>query len=188
MTVIDINLEEEMKIMRKTNVKRIMRLAVFIIFFVGVTTLGQVPRRSEQGAGAGIAPNAQAKDQGEEKSVGKSCTERTVRGIYAFALTGSVIGVGPIAVSGTTTFDGEGGFSITGTINTTTLNPVLEGTFAGTYLVNSTDCTATATVTTPGVFGYTDLHFKAVIVDRGEEVRYLIINPGIVFAGATVKQ
>jgi hypothetical protein len=33
-----------------------------------------------------------------------------------------------------------------------------------------------------------DLHFKAVIVDRGEEVRYLIINPGIVFAGATVKQ
>ena len=172
--------------MRKTNFKRMMPSAILVILFVGVITLG-VPSSGEERIGAAIAPNAQAEKQGEGKGVGR-CSERTVRGVYAFALTGSVIGVGPIAASGTTTFDGEGGFSITGTINTTTLNPVLEGTFTGTYEVNPDDCTATATVTTPGVFGYTDLHFKAVIVDRGEEVRYLITNPGIVFAGATVKQ
>lgn len=176
--------------MRKTNVKRMMPLLIFVIFFVAMFALWQVPRSGEEGGGAGIVPNAQAMEKNNEKDVGRSCTERTVKGTYAFALTGSVIGVGPIAASGTTTFDGEGIFSITGTINTTTLNPVLEGTFTGTYSVNPDNCTGTATVTipTPGIFGYTDLHFKGVIVDRGEEVRYLITNPGIVVAGAFVRQ
>jgi len=123
-----------------------------------------------------------------EKRNEERCSERTVRGTYAFALTGSVIGVGPIAASGTTTFDGKGKFSITGAINTTTLSPLIEGTFHGTYSVNRDDCTATATVNTPGVFGFTDLNFRAVIVDEGQEIRYLITNPGIVFAGATVRQ
>jgi hypothetical protein len=99
-----------------------------------------------------------------------------------------VITVGPIAASGTTTFDGEGNVSLTGAINTTTLNPILEGTFTGTYTVNPDDCTGLVVVNTPGVFGYTDLHFKGVIINQGQEVRYLITDPGIVFAGATVRQ
>ncbi len=135
----------------------------------------------DEGRSTGLVPTAQAKNLGR-------CTERTVRGTYAFALTGSVINVGPIAASGTTTFDGEGTVSITGAINTTTLNPILEGTFTGTYTVNPDDCTASAVVTTPGVFGYTDLHFRGVIINKGDEIRYLITDPGIVFAGATVRQ
>ena len=133
--------------------------------------------------GRGIVPTA----HGQEKAA-KKCSERTVRGTYGFALTGHVQGVGPIAASGTTTFDGEGYFSITGRINTATGDPVLEGTFPGTYTVSPDGCTASATVTTPGVFSYTELHFEAVILENGREIRYLITNPGIVFAGATVKQ
>ncbi|MGI8837612.1 MAG: hypothetical protein ACR2H4_13390 [Pyrinomonadaceae bacterium] len=79
---------------------------------------------SPAGRSAGLVPTAQAKTAGR-------CSERTIKGTYAFALTGSVINVGPIAASGTTTFDGEGNVSLTGAINTTTLNPTVEGTFTG---------------------------------------------------------
>lgn len=154
-----------------------LTLAAFSLISLAVIT------SAREGGREPFAPPAQVDKPNEEK-----CSERTVRGTYAFALTGSVIGVGPIAASGTTTFDGKGKFSITGAINTTTLNQLIEGTFHGTYTVNRDDCTATATVTTPGVFGFTDLNFRAVIVDEGHEIRYLITNPGIVFAGATVRQ
>ena len=152
-------------------------LAVFSLFSLITTASAR-----ERGRVPFTAP-AQIDRTNEER-----CSERTVRGTYAFALTGSVIAVGPIAASGTTTFDGKGKISITGAINTTTLNPVIEGTFHGTYVVNPDDCTATASVTTPGVFGFMELNFRAVIVNKGEEIRYLITNPGIVFAGATVRQ
>jgi hypothetical protein len=152
-----------------------------VIFCAAGIALMVVSPFGDEARSAGLVPTAQA------KSVGR-CSEHTVRGTYAFALTGSVVDVGPIAASGTTTFDGEGNVSITGAINTTTSSAVLEGTFTGTYTVNPDDCTAFAVVTTPGVFGYTDLHFRAVIINKGEEVRYLITDPGIVFAGSTVRQ
>jgi hypothetical protein len=149
-----------------------------VVFCAAVIALVIV---SPAGRSADLVPTAQAKTAGR-------CSERTLKGTYAFALTGSVINVGPIAASGTTTFDGEGDVSITGAINTTTLSPIVEGTFTGTYTVNPDDCTGSVVVTTPGVFGYTDLHFKGVIINQGQEVRYLITDPGIVFAGATVRQ
>ena len=152
-----------------------------VVFCAAVIALVIVSPFGNEGRSAGLVPTAQAKTAGR-------CSERTVKGTYAFALTGSVINVGPIAASGTTTFDGEGNVSLTGAINTTTLNPILEGTFTGTYTVNPDDCTGNVVVTTPGVFGYTDLHFKGVIINQGQEVRYLITDPGIVFAGATVRQ
>jgi hypothetical protein len=152
-----------------------------VAFCTAVIALVIVSPIGDEGRSAGLVPTAQAKTAGR-------CSERTVKGTYAFALTGSVINVGPIAASGTTTFDGEGNVSLTGAINTTTLNPTVEGTFTGTYTVNPEDCTGSVVVTTPGVFGYTDLHFKGVIINQGQEVRYLITDPGIVFAGATVRQ
>lgn len=152
-------------------------LAVLSLFSSFVTASARA------GRGKQIDVPVQAGKINEEK-----CSERTVRGTYAFALNGSVIGVGPIAASGTTTFDGRGKFSISGAINTTTMSPLIVGSFLGVYQVNPDDCTATATVTTPGVFGFTELNFRAVIVNKGEEIRYLIANPGIVFAGATVRQ
>jgi hypothetical protein len=172
--------------MPKINKKRNVSTMTSVIVFASCL-LAAVFVFCSSGAGntADLVPTVIAHDQEHN---GRRCSKRTVKGTYAFALQGNVNGVGPIAASGTTTFDGRGHVSLTGTINTTTLNPVVEGTFEGTYNVNSEDCTGTATFTTPGVFGFTDLHLKGVILNNGEEIRYLITDPGIVFAGSTARQ
>ncbi|HXH07635.1 MAG TPA: hypothetical protein VNI83_13720 [Vicinamibacterales bacterium] len=120
---------------------------------------------------------------------GQPCSERTVEGSYAFALQGNVHGIGPIAVAGTTSFDGQGSTSIEGFVATTTGAPAIRAAISGSYTVEP-DCTgsATYTVPAPGLFGFTQLRFDGVIVDNGEEIRYLITTPGITFAGATVRQ
>jgi hypothetical protein len=172
--------------MPKINVKRnISTLTSVIVVASCLLTVAIVLYGGGAGDMTDLVPTVRAHDQDHN---GRRCSKRTVKGTYAFALQGNVVGVGPIAASGTTTFDGRGHVSLTGTINTTTLNPVVEGTFEGTYRVNSEDCTATATFTTPGIFGFTDLHFRGVILNNGEEIRYLITDPGIVFAGATARQ
>lgn len=165
------------------------------LFALGaVVNFGQKGHLSGLVHAAGVPKVADGQGKGQDdpfdRAKSKFCSLGTVKGTYAFGLTGSVIGVGPIGASGTTTFDGEGNFSITGYVNTTTLNPVQHGTFNGTYTVNPVDCTASATVNVPapGLFGLTQVEFQAVIVDEGREIRYLITTPGVAFAGATVRR
>jgi hypothetical protein len=127
--------------------------------------------------------------QAQAQSAG--CSELTVKGRYAFALQGNVKGIGPIATSGTTTFDGKGSANITGFINTRSGAPAIKASIDGTYTVNPQDCTGSATfkIPAPGLFdAFTKLRFEAVIVNRGEEIRYLITTPGVVFAGSSVRQ
>lgn len=122
---------------------------------------------------------------------GTPCSVSTLKGPYAFAIPGHVQGVGPIAAAGTTSFDGLGRTTIKGFINTTTSAPPTQATLTGTYTVDPQTCTGSATYTAPppGLFGrFTQLRFEAVIVRNGEEVRYLITTPGVVFAGASVRQ
>lgn len=127
-------------------------------------------------------PSAQAQE----------CSESTVEGSYAFAIQGNVARIGPIAASGITTFDGEGLATITGFINTRRIRiPAFDVSIDGTYTVDPEDCTGSATFTIPGpgLFDrFTELQFEAVIVNQGEEIRYLITTPGVVFAGASVRQ
>jgi hypothetical protein len=121
----------------------------------------------------------------------QECSERTIRGSYAFALQGSVAGIGPIAASGTTSFDGTGLANITGFINTRRGAPAIEVSIDGTYTVDPEECTGSATFQVPGpaLFDqFQELEFEGVIVNRGEEIRYLITTPGIVFAGSSVRQ
>jgi hypothetical protein len=150
---------------------------------VGITVSGSA-------GGEGLeAPAPIARAQG--KGPGAKCSERTVKGRYAFALQGTVAVVGPLAASGTTTFDGNGFANITGFINTTTGAPAIEASIDGTYTVDPHDCTGSATfsIPAPGFFDrFTELRFEGVIVDRGEEIRYLITTPGVVFAGNSVRQ
>ena len=130
--------------------------------------------------------------QAQGKGPNTKCSERTVKGRYAFALQGTVANnIGPLAASGTTTFDGNGLANITGFINTTSGAPAIEASIDGTYTVNPHDCTGSAIfkIPAPGLFDqFTELRFEAVIVNRGEEIRYLITTPGVVFAGNSVRQ
>ena len=186
--------------MNRAHLKRTMTLVLSGVFLAGLLALAATFGSRENAVVAkSLIPAAQAQESHaagqdlQENYYGRPklsyCTARTVKGTYAFGLSGNVIGVGPIGASGTTTFDGEGNFSITGAVNTTTLIPAQEGTFTGTYTVDP-DCTARATVEipAPGLLGFTKIDFRGVIIDRGSEVRYLITTPGVVLAGATVKQ
>ena len=119
-------------------------------------------------------------------SDGQQCSLSSVEGTYGFALVGNVVDVGPISTSGTTTFNGTG--NDTGAFAVTTFDTFQRFTFVGTYTVNQ-DCTGTATLTiTPAVFGFSVLHFDAVGVDGGREIKWLITDPGIVLAGTLSKQ
>jgi hypothetical protein len=139
-------------------------------------------------SGGSLISTAQAQEQERAQP---RCSERTVKGTYAFGIQGNVEGVGPIAASGTTAFDGKGKTTISGFINTRTGDPAIEATFFGTYTVNPEDCTGSAIfdIPAPGLFGkFTELRFEAVIVNNGAEIRYLIITPGVVFAGSSTRQ
>lgn len=146
-----------------------------------IASLGGAPARSAQGyalisAAAGAQP-------------GQGCSERTVEGPYAFAIQGNVGGIGPVAAAGTTSFDGEGATSIDGFFATTTGAPAVRAVIHGSYTVEP-DCTGSATysIPLPGLLGFTQLRFNGVIVNHGDEIRYLITTPGITFAGASVRQ
>lgn len=126
-----------------------------------------------------------------EAQGGGTCSERTIEGIYAFAIPGQVQGIGPIAISGTTSFDGFGGTTITLLANTVTQAPVLRATFSGIYTVDPDACTGSATynIPPPGLLGrFTELRFEGVSVNDGAEIRYLVTTPGIVLAGTSVRQ
>lgn len=166
----------------RMTMKTMTRLLIFASCLASLLLVGSLI------SGEGLVPTAQAREK--EGRHRPRCSERTVKGSYAFALQGNVQGVGPIAASGTTTFDGQEQVIITGFINTTSEAPAIEATLFGTYTVHE-DCTGSATfaIPAPGLFDkFTELRFEAVIVNRGEEIRYLITTPEIVFAGSSVRQ
>jgi hypothetical protein len=116
----------------------------------------------------------------------RKCSLETPRGTYGFALVGNFAAIGPVATSGTTTFDGEG--HDVGKFEVTTFGTSQQFTFSGAYTVNA-DCTGTATLNiSPSVFGYSVLHFDAVGTNNDTEIKWLITDPGVVIAGTLTKQ
>jgi hypothetical protein len=69
-----------------------------------------------------------------------SCSNATLAGKWGFTSTGFLIGIGPVAATAISTFDGKGNLS--GSQTRSVNGDVADETFAGTYTVNS-DCTAT---------------------------------------------
>ena len=170
--------------------KAISRVIIAAGCLASLLGVGSAITRGGAGdSGGGFVPTAQAQERAASDR--PKCSEHTVKGTYAFGLEGNVQGVGPIAASGTTTFDGKGQVTISGFINTTTGDPAIAATLVGTYTVNPEDCTGSATfhIPAPGLFGkFPELHFEAVIVNQGEEIRYLTTTPQIVFAGSSTRQ
>jgi hypothetical protein len=149
--------------------------------FLALLTSVYVISGGEGASAGGLAPIA----------VPGQCSEETIQGTYVFALNGSVQDIGPVALSGTATYDGFGQASLKGFINSTTGDPAIEVEILGIYAVDPETCTASATfdVPFPGVYGISgELRFEAIIVDGGAETRYVVTTPGIAVAGASVRQ
>jgi hypothetical protein len=71
------------------------------------------------------------------------CSNATVAGKYGFTANGSLIGIGAVAATGISSFDGKGNLS--GSQTRSVNGDVADETFQGTYSVNS-DCKGTELV------------------------------------------
>jgi hypothetical protein len=105
----------------------------------------------------------------------------TLNGAYVLRSTGFAMG-SPFAAVGVSTYDGQGNFTLTGTVSFNgTITRGLSG--SGTYTVNS-DCTGSQTFGT----GPNASHFDFVISPNGREITYIQTDNGAVITAAAVRQ
>ena len=132
--------------------KRAITSVVFVIAFVSLLVLGLVSR-------------VQA---GE-------CSNVSIKGTYGLSCEGTIVGVGPLAVIGVFTADGNGNGSEVETISVNGVSTI-GATFTVTYTVNA-DCTGSFVSTGPdgSVF-----HNIVVIDDNKKEIRLTTTDPGFV--------
>ena len=165
---------------------RTISLFVFSLILFGLLALGANQRTRHAALIPGAQASAAPAHDPFDRARTKHCTLGSAKGIYGFALVGSVAGVGPISVSGTTNFDGQGGD--TGAFTVTTNDSVQQFTFTGSYTAND-NCTGAATLNiTPPVLGRSVLHFSAVGTNDEKEIKWLITDPGVILAGTLTKQ
>jgi len=120
----------------------------------------------------GAVPNAQA----------QQCTNASLKGSYGFYSTGFNVPAGtPRVTLGRETYDGNGNFTNTVTVNSN--GTVIHGNNFGTYTVNA-DCTGTLFDKLSGVTT------EFVLVDGGKEIYRLIFqpSPATVVYGISKKQ
>jgi hypothetical protein len=136
---------------RRRIMKRAIMSAVFVISFVSLLVLGLVSR-------------VQA---GE-------CSNASIKGTYGLSCEGTVVGVGPLAVVGVFTADGNGNGS---EVESLSFNGVITtgATFTVTYTVNA-DCTGSFVSTGLGSVFHNDF----VIDDNKKEFRLIPTEPGFV--------
>ncbi len=131
--------------------KRAITSVVFVISFVSLLVLGLVSR-------------VQAGD----------CSNASIKGTYGFSCEGTVVGVGPIAVIGVFTADGNGNGSEVETISFN--GDISQGVpFTVTYTVNA-DCTGSFVSTGFGSVFHNDF----VIDDNKKEIRLTPTESGFV--------
>ena len=102
------------------------------------------------------------------------CSNASIKGPYGFSCEGTIVGVGPLAVIGVLTADGNGNGSEVETISFN--GDIVQGaTFTVTYTVNA-DCTGSFVSTGLGsVF-----HNEFVIDDNKKEFRLMPTETGFV--------
>jgi hypothetical protein len=115
------------------------------------------------------------------------CTIASLKGVYGFAATGSVYGpggeLGDAAAFGCIQSDGNGH---TTESSQGSFNGFQDAdTQVGTYTVNP-DCTGTA-ISVHQRTGQVD-HVWFVLVEGGTEAKFIVTDPGAVFAGTVDKQ
>jgi hypothetical protein len=128
---------------------------------------------------AGPTAGARSDDWHRESSASWfRCSNRTLRGDYGFSIDGTILAGTPNAFLlrgvAMTHFDGHGNLS---QVDFTTRNGVPIGAdwrpAVGTYEVNP-DCTGTAQIVPDD--GSPTLNLRLVVVDRGREVRTIVVG------------
>lgn len=119
-----------------------------------------------------------------KKMLPSPCSLATLKGTFGILELGSVVGVGPAALSGTATYDGKGTFSGTATLNFDGLGTAA-GPYTATYTV-SPDCTYSDEIPFQG----STSHRVGTIVGEGtnQAVQTIYTDPGLVALGTEKKQ
>jgi hypothetical protein len=101
-----------------------------------------------------------------------------MKGVYLMSGTGTVVGVGPIAVVGIIAYDGQGGGvgTTTQSVNGTIHRQVVS---TGVFTVNP-DCSGSKT------FGGT-AHFDFVITPDGKTITWIRTDSGLIVTGTAVR-
>ena len=106
------------------------------------------------------------------------CTDENLQGRYGYIVTGSVVGLGPVAAVGIATFDGEGILNAQDTANNS--GAISRRTGVGSYFVNP-NCTGSATVA--GDFAGLTFDFMIIPGTDGSEFSLIVTNSGTVETG-----
>ncbi len=133
--------------------KRAFTSVVFVMAFVSLLVLGLVSRVQAHGG---------------------ECSNASIKGAYGLSCEGTVVGVGPLAVVGVFTADGNGNGS---EVETISFNGVITtgATFTVTYTVNA-NCTGSFVSTGLGSVFHNDF----VLDDNKKEFRLMPTEPGFV--------
>ena len=147
--------------------KRVIGPLIATLAFICILVLFAAPKR--------VLPKVHDEDDIE------ACTAATLNGPYGFVITGTIVGLGPLALVGVATFDGDGNISVDQTPNVNghlPPPPQLPEHETGTYIVKS-DCTGSSTVG-----GH---HANFVILAGGREQQIIGTDGGAVTTGTFKK-
>ena len=163
-------------------IKTAFGVAMTVGFAVTLTLGG--PQRASADEPRGEAEVTEADDFSVS---GAECSDRTLRGDYAFAIDGTIFAApGPLLLRGVamTHFDGHGNLS---QVDFTTLNGVATGPDwrpgTGTYEINP-DCTGKAQILPTGA---PPLNLRLVVGDRGRQVWTVVIGNATGSTGTKVR-
>src|SRR5262245_26164666 len=159
-----------------TRAPRVLILATGLFIVGGAVALGPLVRAQS--------------DNGSRDSQGSwgKCSSRTLRGDYGFSIDGTILAgtANAFLLRGVamTHFDGHGNLS---QVDFTTRNGVPLGAdwrpAVGTYEINA-DCTGTAQIIPSD--GSPTLNLRLVVVDRGREVRTIVVGNATGSVGISV--
>jgi hypothetical protein len=149
-----------------TRTPTVLAVAAGVLMVCGAVTFGPMVG-AQSGEGGGESQGAPFK-----------CSDRTLRGNYGFSIDGTIFAGTPNAVLlrgvAMTHFDGQGNLSQVdfatrnGAPLTADWRPAV-----GSYAINA-DCTGTAQII-PGD-GSPALNLRLVVIDRGREVRTIVVG------------
>lgn len=116
------------------------------------------------------------------------CTQESLNGSYGYVLSGPLVGVGPVAAVGLTTFDGKGGLTTQDTVSTNGVISRRIGTGSYTMMPSfggfDANCLGSAEV--GGDFGGLTFDFRIVPGSSGRELSFIVTNPGTVQTGVAM--